>query len=164
MPKTPPGWILAAYYWSPYLAFAVLTGERIVELTCHRLTGGQQATDLLNEHFQALAQDYHPDCIAVPPVAALYEAAKLTGYPVKTITMTTAKETLLGTEYRGTHRDLLMVLGKRCPELNGHIPKFTGGRSDTAAVRSRRAVQLFPVALGLAATTTLPKGNHVSPT
>lgn len=144
-------WILAAYYWSPYLACAVLDGQRIVELTCHRLSRRKQGAADLSPHFQALAQDYAPDRIVIPPVTALYEAGMLTGYPVETISMTKAKEMLLGRGQRVTHRDLLAELVRRYPQLKPYIPNLTGGRSDVAAVRSRRAVQLLPVALGLAA-------------
>lgn len=149
--KTPPRWILAAYYWSPYLTFAVLNGEHIVELVSRRLSGGRRATATLQAHFQALARDYAPDQIIIPAVAALYAAGVLTGHAVETLSIATAKERLLGRRQGTLHRDLFTELVRRYPQLQPYLPKLTGGRSDVAAVRSRSAVQLLPVALGLAA-------------
>lgn len=146
--KHRPRWILAAYYWSPYLTFAVLNGEHIVELVCHRLKGRPETAATLHAHFQRLVHDYAPERIVIPEVAALYEAGALTGQPIETVSMKAAKTALLGST-RPTHRNLYAELVRRYPGLKPYVP-LTGSKSDAATIRSRRAVQLLPVALGLA--------------
>lgn len=150
--KHRPRWILAAYYWSPYLTFAVLNGEHIVELVCHRLQGGPKTAATLHAHFRRLVHDYAPDRIVIPAVTALYEAGVLTGRVIETVSLRNAKMMLLAAGERPTHRDLYAELLRRYPRLKPYVPHLTGGRSDVAAIRSRRAVQLLPVALGLAVT------------
>lgn len=146
-------WILAAYYWSPYLAMAVLDGERIVESVCHRIRGGVQTAVNLDQHFQALARDYAPECIVVSRVLVLLNAASATRLPTKMHTIREAKSSLIGDE-TASHREFYKQLTARYPELR-RLLLHPSGKPLIAKDRSRGAVRLLPIALGLAYQTSI---------
>lgn len=146
-------WILAAYYWSPYLAMAVLDGERIVESVCHRTRSGTRTAANLDAHFQALVRDYAPECVVVPPVLALLNAASAIHLPTKIHTIREAKASLIGDE-KASHRELYKQLTTRYPELR-RLLLHPSGKPLIAKDRSRGAVRLLPIALGLAYQTSI---------
>lgn len=146
-------WILAAYYWSPYLAMAVLDGERIVESVCHRIRGGAQTAANLDQHFQALVRDYAPECVVVPKVLALMNAATATHVPTKMHTIREAKSSLIGDE-TASHPEFYDELQTRYPELR-RLLLHPSGKPLIAKDRSRGAVRLLPIALGLAYQTSI---------
>lgn len=146
-------WILAAYYWSPYLAMAVLDGERIVESVCHRIRSGTRTAANLDAHFQALVRDYAPECVVVPKVLALMNAASATHLPTKMHTIREAKSSLIGDE-KASHREFYQQLTARYPML-GRLMLHPSGKPLIAKDRSRGAVRLLPIALGLAYQTSI---------
>ncbi|MBL9008038.1 MAG: hypothetical protein JNJ46_27520 [Myxococcales bacterium] len=146
-------WILAAYYWSPYLAMAVLDGERIVESVCHRIRGGVRTAVNLDAQFRELVRDYAPECVVVPPVLALMNAASATHLPTKMHTIREAKASLIGDE-KASHREFYKRLTARYPML-GRLLLHPSGKPLIAKDRSRGAVRLLPIALGLAYQTSI---------
>ncbi len=146
-------WILAAYYWSPYLAMAVLDGERIVESVCHRIRGGAQTAVHLDQHFLELARDYAPECVVVPKVLALLNAASATRLPTKMHTIREAKARLVSDE-KASHREFYKLLTTRYPELR-RLLLHPSGKPLIAKDRSRGAIRLLPIALGLAYQTSI---------
>lgn len=162
--SSPSAWILAAYYWSPHLALALLQGERVIEVRCRGLTKGRTSIATLAAHFQSLVRDYAPQSIVLPPGAALYAAAATTGCPIETLSLTSAKERLLGNS-RTSNRDLFCHLTEEDPDLERLLVSSSGKRY-VAQERSRGAIRLLPVALALAAQRPSPpdhqRADHVA--
>ena len=164
MPSTnPPPLVLAAYYWSPYLTLAVLSGERVIETVCRRVTRNNRTQVATERCFRVLVNDYAPTRIVVPPVLALDEAARRTGLPTVMMNLPAAKSCLMGRRLT-TNRDLYRFLVARFPELRCLVTVLVGS-GDVAATEPWRTVQLLPIALGLAVQTlsterTTEEGNH----
>ena len=164
MPSTnPPPLVLAAYYWSPYLTLAVLSGERVIETVCRRVTRNNRTQAATERCFRALVNDYAPTRIVVPPVLALDNAARRTGLPTVMMSLPAAKACLMGSRLT-TNRDLYRFLVARFPELRCLVTVLVGS-GDVAATEPWRTAQLLPIALGLAVQTlatgpTIGEGNH----
>ena len=164
MPSTnPPPFVLAAYYWSPYLTLAVLCGERVIETVCRRVTRNKRTLAATERCFRVLVNDYAPTHIVVPPILALDEAARRTGLPTVMMNLSVAKSCLTGSRLT-TNRDLYRFLVARFPELRCLVTVLVGN-GDVAATEPWRTAQLLPIALGLAVQRlsterTTEEGKH----
>lgn len=141
-------WLLSAYYWSPYLSFAVLDGRRIVALVTHRLRSVESLRQM-QQISTEMINDYAPDTIVLEADSHLFHAALSVNLPIAAVDLTAAKRVLLNTAEPVVHEKLFRHLLEDRPELQ-RLASLVGERGTTANTNRRRASQLSAVALGLA--------------
>lgn len=156
-------WLIAAKSQSPYLAFTVLDGERIVEVSCHHFTRRKYTSEQLRTFYLKLARDYAPARIVTEPDEALYRAAAATGHVIQTLTMTTAKRLLVTDQPQVRNRDLYHLLVARYPELR-RLVSILPHNNKVVEWEPWRTVQLLAVGLGLAAQQISDASTSIAPT
>lgn len=144
-----PRWILAAYYWAPYLALAVLAGNRIVEVATHRLQRGIHFAPQVQKHVAEMVTNYAPDRLILETDSHLHPVAETINVPIHTIPIARAKQVLAGTTEPVLHDKFYRHLLQARPELQ-RLAAIVGDGT-TASTNEVRAAQLLAIALGLAA-------------